>query len=76
MKQFLLTLAGVFCGLLLFFVGLPLLVVAMVACGLPARCRRRPTPCCRWTCARKLTDQDPDTPLAFLNGRARCRWCR
>ncbi len=33
MKQFLVTVAGVFSGLLLFFVGLPLLFVVIVAAG-------------------------------------------
>ena len=31
MKQFLTTMAGVFAGLLLFFLGIPLLIVAKVA---------------------------------------------
>ena len=51
MKQFLLTLAGVFAGLLLFFVGVPIVLIALVASARQARRRRRPTRCCRSTCA-------------------------
>jgi protease IV len=68
MKQFLVTLAGVFCGLLLFFLGLPLLVLAIAA----GSSQPAPTPAntiLSLDLRQSLSDQDPNTPFAFLNGR-------
>lgn len=67
MKQFLLTLAGVFAGLLLFFVGIPfLLITSLVASSQPA-----PTPA-RAVLALDLrdglTDQTPSNPFAAFGG--------
>ena len=67
MKQFLLTLAGVFCGLLLFFVGLPLLAISLVAAGSQPAAAPANT-VLSLDLRTTLTDQDPDTPFAFLNG--------
>ncbi len=69
MKQFLVTLAGVFCGLLLFFVGLPVLVIGIVASS------TRPAPAPPVTVLsldlrQPLSDQDADSPLAFLSGHS------
>jgi protease IV len=69
MKQFLLTLAGVFCGLLLFFLGLPILALMVIAGS------SQPAPAPANTLLsldlrQSLSDQDPNTPLAFLNGRS------
>jgi protease-4 len=69
MKQFLITVAGVFAGLLLFFVGLPILVVSMLIAG------ARPGPAPADTVLtldlrEPLTDQEPNTPFAFLGGRS------
>jgi protease IV len=63
MKQFLLTLAGVFAGLLLFFVGLPFLLIAGIAAG------SRPEPAPAATVLALdlrdgLTDQSPTNPFA------------
>jgi protease-4 len=68
MKQFLITLAGVFSGLLLFFVGLPLLLISLIAAG------SQPAPPPAHTVLnldlrQALTDQEPQSPLSFLNGR-------
>ena len=68
MKQFLVTLAGVFCGLMLFFMGLPLLVLSLVA----SSARPAPTPVATvlsLDLRQTLSDQTPNTALAFLNGR-------
>jgi len=49
MKQFLLTMAGVFAGLVLFFVGIPILIIGAVASAAhPAAVP--PRRCCRSTC--------------------------
>jgi protease-4 len=69
MKQFLVTVAGVFSGLLLFFVGLPLLFVVIVA----AAAKPAPPPqnaVLSLDLRQKLPDQDPVNPLAFLGGRS------
>ena len=68
MKQFLITVGGVFAGLLLFFVGLPMLVLSLLAAS------ARPTPAPANTVLtldlrEPLTDQDSGAPLAFLSGR-------
>ena len=65
MKQFVITVAGVFVGLLLFFIGLPLLVVAMLA----SAARPTPTPdvaVISLDLRGSLPDQDPQSPLASL----------
>jgi protease-4 len=65
MKQFVITVAGVFVGLLLFFIGLPLLVVAMLA----SAARPTPTPevaVISLDLRGALSDQDPQSPLASL----------
>jgi protease-4 len=69
MKQFLITLAGVFCGLLLFFVGLPILFLSLIAAG------SRPAPPPAHTVLtldlrQALSDQEASSPLSFLNGRS------
>lgn len=68
MKQFLLTAAGVFVALILFFVGLPLVLVV----GIIASARPAPTPSravLSLDLRQSLPDQEPDNPLAFLTGR-------
>ena len=65
MKQFVITVAGVFVGLLLFFIGLPLLVVAMLA----SAARPAATPevaVINLDLRGDLPDQDPSSPLASL----------
>jgi protease IV len=65
MKQFVITVAGVFVGLLLFFIGLPLLVVAMLA----SAARPAATPevaVINLDLRGALPDQDPQSPLASL----------
>jgi protease-4 len=63
MKQFLLTMAGVFAGLVLFFIGLPLVLVVMVAGSAHAPA----TPgaaVLSLDLRRPITDQASDNPLA------------
>ena len=68
MKQFVVTVAGVFVGLLLFFVGLPLMIVAMVASSArPAAAP--PVSVVQLDLRGKLPDQDPSSPLAALRSR-------
>ncbi len=65
MKQFVLTVAGVFVGLLLFFIGLPLLAVAMLANA--ARPAAAPAVSVLQLDLRgALPDQDPGSALAAL----------
>ena len=68
MRQFLITIAGVFLGLALFFIGVPLLLVAYVAAA------ARPAP----VVGRNvlvldlrggLTDQDPHDPFSLFTGK-------
>src|SRR6516162_3393705 len=69
MKQFVITVAGVFVGLLLFFIGLPLLVVAMLA----SAARPAATPdvaVINLDLRGALPDQDPQSPLAQLQQSA------
>ena len=69
MKQFLITIAGVFSGLLLFFVGLPLLIVAIIAGG--ARPAATPANAVLALDLRQaLPDQEPNNPFAFLGGKS------
>jgi protease-4 len=67
MKQFFLTLAGVFAGLLLFFIGVPVLfLMAVVGSAKPA-----PTPALsvlNLDLRHALADQESANPLAFLGG--------
>jgi len=68
MKQFLVTVAGVFSGLLLFFIGLPLLFVVIVASAAkPAAPPQNAV--LSLDLREKLPDQDPSNPLAFLGAR-------
>ncbi len=63
MKQFLLTFAGVFAGLILFFVGLPFLLIVMVAAS--AKPAAAPAvSVLSLDLRRPLTDQDPANPFA------------
>ncbi len=63
MKQFLVTLAGVFAGLILFFIGLPfLLVVAIAASAKPAPPPARTV--LSLDLRRPLSDQEPENPFA------------
>ena len=69
MKQFLLTMAGVFAGLVLFFIGVPFLILAMVAGA------ARPAPpsgpsVLTLDLRRGLTDQDSTSPFAALSGKS------
>lgn len=69
MKQFLLTVAGVFAGLVLFFVGVPLLVLTLIA----SAARPAPAPA-RTVLAldlrQSLLDQSPQNPFAAFTGRS------
>src|SRR5579871_5062734 len=68
MKQFLLTMAGVFAGLALFFIGLPFLLVVLVAGAHP---QGAPANTVLSLDLRKtLTDQESQNPLAALSGRS------
>ena len=68
MKQFLLTMAGVFTALLLFFVGLPLvLVVSLITGSRPAASPASGV--LSLDLRQSLPDQAPDSPFAFLTGR-------
>jgi protease-4 len=69
MKQFLLTLAGVFAGLLLFFIGLPIIGLALIA----GAARPSPTPAVSvlsLDLRKGLTDQDSSSPLAMFSGKS------
>lgn len=68
MKQFLLTMAGVFAGLMLFLVGVPILLIASVAGS------AKPTPpparaILTLDLREALADQEPQNPFSFLGGR-------
>jgi protease-4 len=65
MKQFLLTTAGVFAGLLLFFIGLPLIILIMAA-GAPAPMARSAV--LELDLRQDLTDQEPQNPFSFFTG--------
>jgi protease-4 len=65
MKQFLMTMAGVFAALILFFIGLPFVLILMVA----GSSRSPATPSAAvlsLDLRRPLTDQTPDNPLALF----------
>lgn len=67
MKQFFLTVAGVFVGLLLFVVGVPFLLIVMAA----GAARPTPTPAhavLQLDLRQGLTDQAPKNPFASLSG--------
>jgi protease-4 len=67
MKQFLITLAGVFAGLILFFVGVPFLVIASIA----GSAKPAPPPAraiLTLDLRQPLADQEAQNPLAFLGG--------
>ncbi len=67
MKQFLLTLAGVVAGMTIFFIGLPVLFIAM------ALSSSKPVPSAavlELDLRRKLTDQDAQSPLAAFGTRS------
>ncbi|MDB5460410.1 MAG: signal peptide peptidase SppA [Caulobacteraceae bacterium] len=69
MKQFIVTVAGVFVGLLLFFVGVPLLIVALIASA--ARPSAPPAVSVLQLDLRgALPDQDPSNALAALRTHA------
>lgn len=68
MKQFFITLAGVFGGLLLFFIGLPILFLMAIA----SSTKPAPTPASSVLALdlrETLADQDSLNPFAFFNGR-------
>ena len=63
MKQFLVTLAGVFAGLLLFFVGLPFLLI-VIAAGAAQPAATPANTVLQLDLRQGLTDQDPQSPFA------------
>ena len=69
MKQFMITMAGVFAGLALFLVGVPFLLIAMAAAS--ARPEATPSQAVLSLDLRSgLTDQDPANPFAALGRRS------
>ena len=65
MKQFLITFAGVFCGLIVFFVGLPaLLAVVVIAAARPPPAPDRAI--LTLDLREPLTDQETTSPFSFL----------
>src|SRR5271168_4377792 len=69
MKQFLLTMAGVFAGLVLFFVGLPFVIISLAIAGAHPAAPAAST-VLQLDLRHDLTDQDSDNPLAALSGRS------
>lgn len=67
MKQFLLTMAGVFAGLLLFLIGVPLLLIVMAA-GAAQPAALPSNAVLELDLREDLTDQDPQNPLAAFSG--------
>jgi protease-4 len=67
MKQFLLTVAGVFAGLVLFFVGVPMLLLA-VAAGATSPAEAPARTVLVLDLRQSLSDQDPQNALALLKG--------
>ena len=69
MKQFLLTMAGVFAGLVLFLIGVPFLLIVMAA----GAAKPAPTPAhtvLALDLRDPLTDQDPVNPFASIGRRS------
>ena len=69
MKQFFLTMAGVFAGLMLFFIGVPFLLIA----GLASATRPAATPATAvlsLDLRKSLTDQEPQNPFAAFSSRS------
>ena len=67
MKQFLITMAGVFAGLILFFVGVPFLLIASIA----GSAKPAPPPAraiLTLDLRQPLADQEAQNPFAFLQG--------
>ncbi len=69
MKQFLLTVAGVFVGLLLFFVGVPILAVSLLAGSVHAPAAAANT-VLLLDLRKDITDQGGGNPLAAFSGRS------
>ena len=69
MKQFLLTMAGVFAGLMLFFVGLPILAVSLLANAVHAPATPANT-VLLLDLRKDISDQDSGNPLAAFSGRS------
>jgi protease-4 len=67
MKQFLMTMAGVFAGLVLFFVGVPLLLIAAIV-GSARPAATPPSTILSLDLRQALTDQEPQSPFSFLQG--------
>src|SRR5579875_463287 len=68
MKQFLITLAGVFAGLLLFFVCLPFVLIVFIA----SAARPAPPPAnavLSLDLRQPIVDQEPNNPFAFFGAR-------
>ncbi len=68
MKQFLLTMAGVFAGLILFFVGVPFLLLASLA-GSAKPAPPPPSAILTLDLRQALADQEPQSPFSFIQGR-------
>src|SRR3954452_20637783 len=69
MKQFIITMAGVFAGLMIFMIGVPFVLVAMAAGA--ARPPAVPAHAVLTLDLRQpLTDQDPSNPLVSLGRRS------
>ena len=69
MKQFLLTMAGVFAGLMLFFVGLPILAISLLANAVHAPATPANT-VLLLDLRKDISDQDSGNPLAAFSGRS------
>ena len=67
MKQFLLTLAGVVAGMMIFFIGVPFLLI-MAAVGSPKPIASRAV--LELDLRRAITDQDSQNPLAVFRSRS------
>lgn len=66
MKQFLVTVAGVFVGLLLFFIGLPVVLLASAVAGAQPAVPGKAV--LSLDLRQNLTDQDPSNPFALFGG--------